>query len=164
MTTFIIFTEAAFFRNLSSMHEYTAPFRVSGEQLVIAEVTRTLQIQPTHVVQLGESQQGGPAKKAMWSFERVPPSGGLWHSLEDALTTLVSELRQRHEEIRTLQAKFDVYLWCGHFTPVSAEDPNSHRICCEFLATLAWTCSWTRTFRPRQAEKKNSLMPPLLVA
>lgn len=98
------------------MHEYTAAFRVAGGQLIIEDVTRTLQIQPTHVIHLGQKQQGGPAKKAVWSFEQVSPTGGQWHSLEDALLTLVSDLRQRHEEIRALQAKFDVCLWCGHFT------------------------------------------------
>jgi hypothetical protein len=131
------------------MHEYTAAFRVAGGQLIIEDVTRTLQIQPTHVIHLGQKQQGGPAKKAVWSFEQVSPTGGQWHSLEDALLTLVSDLRQRHEEIRALQM-FVVQsstCVCGAAIshPASTEDPDSRLICCEFLAILVWIYSWTRT-------------------
>ncbi len=98
------------------MHEYTAALRVSGERLDVAAVTEALGIQPTHIVRVGEVQQGGPAKKSLWSFEAVPAGGGEWKSLEDALASLLSVFTVRGSVIRRLQVDFDVYFWCGHFS------------------------------------------------
>ena len=65
---------------------------------------------------VGDKQQGGPANKAMWSYERFPPQAEAWYSLEDALTALISDLQPRLGRIRQLQEKFEVILWCGHFS------------------------------------------------
>jgi len=74
------------------VHEYTAALRISGERLDITAITELLGLQPTHVVQVGEAQQGGPAKKAVWSFEIFPTGLSGWNSLENALVSLLRVL------------------------------------------------------------------------
>jgi hypothetical protein len=98
------------------MHEYMVSLRIVGEDLDTAEVSKTLSVPPTRVIEIGDPLKTAVATKAVWIFEAFPSGGKKWTSLEDALVTVLSVFSGSHERIRELQGKFDVCLFCGHFS------------------------------------------------
>src|SRR4051794_6848538 len=100
------------------MHKYTVELRIAGKDLDLSRVTAALKLQPTNTrvkgEKLGRSRVAG---ESMWGFD-VRSSRGRqdWESLENALKAAVGRFRPKKLALKTLARRYDVYLWCGHFT------------------------------------------------
>lgn len=101
------------------MREYTVEFRIEGENLVPAQVTQRLGMQPSLVRHVGEPR-GTKDRfgKALWAFSGDPLRSGerpAWRSLEEGLRHVAVCLEPKAEILRDLLAEFDGYWWCGYF-------------------------------------------------
>ena len=100
------------------MHIYTVELRVSGKDLDISKITTALRLQPTNTRLKGEKLgQLKALKESMWGFDVRPVRGKQeWESLETALNAALGRFRPKKLLLRKLAHRYDVYLWCGHFT------------------------------------------------
>ena len=100
------------------MHSYLVSLRISGEALDPSQITTDLGLEPTQVRHKG--QRRGPNStwdEAMWEYEAQPTNGERdWRSLEHGLQALLSIFDSRQRFIREYQQKFNVCLFCGHFS------------------------------------------------
>ncbi len=101
------------------MREYTVEFRIEGELLVPAQVTRLLGMQPSLVRHVGDRRGANDAfSKALWAFSGDPlPSEEIrvWRSIEDGLRYVADCLEPKSGVLQGLLAEFDGYWWCGCF-------------------------------------------------
>jgi Domain of unknown function (DUF4279) len=105
------------------MHEYTVEFRISGAELVPADVTQELGLEPSIVREVGERRSEGQGwAQALWGYNGLflhrndgsnPP--GSWASLEEGLTFLLDKLEPLRARIDKYREKYEVVFWCGHF-------------------------------------------------
>ena len=119
------------------MHTYTAALRLAGERLNIQQINQLLGLEPTRTVNVGEPQQGGPSTQAVWLFEASSGDGGReWHSLEDALSELLTRIWPQRDAIQDLLSDYDTCLWCGHFTSSFDGGPHLSAVLLHRLADL----------------------------
>lgn len=100
------------------MHTYTVELRVAGKELDPSRVTAALKLQPTNTRLKGEKLGASRlVRESMWGFD-VRPSRGRqdWESLENALNAALGKFRPKKLALKKLARRYDVYLWCGHFT------------------------------------------------
>lgn len=100
------------------MHSYLVSLRISGETLVPSQITSELGLQPTQVRVKG--QRRGPNSvwdESMWEYEVKPSSGERdWRSLEGGLEAVLAIFFCRQRTLREYQQRFNVCLFCGHFS------------------------------------------------
>ena len=99
------------------MHKYTAEFRIWAEKEVLdfKAINEDLGITATNTRQKGEAKS--PTRVfagSMWGYEAY--LGKEWDTLEEALESLLEILMPLKEKIMKYSTKYDVVLWCGHFT------------------------------------------------
>jgi hypothetical protein len=99
------------------MHSYNVEFRIWSEKedIDLESITNTLCIHPTNTRQRGEPKS--PTRvftESMWGYDVDP--GKKWDSLEEALASLLKVLMPLKDKIMKYNTKYDVILWCGHFT------------------------------------------------
>lgn len=83
--------------------------------LDVKAINEDLGLTATNTRQRGEAQS--PARvftESMWGYEVHP--GKEWESLEEALESILEVLMPLKDKIMKYSTKFDVNLWCGHFT------------------------------------------------
>jgi hypothetical protein len=119
------------------MHRYTVDLRIVGHDLNTEEVTQTLGLSPTQVRKRGERRgEGSTWTSNTWVFEVLPPVGGDWVSLDDALVSLLSAIDPIRSRLEPYLRTNDVYLWCGHFTSSFGGGPTLSPSVLKSLANL----------------------------
>jgi len=100
------------------MHSYTVALRISGADLDLAEVSKTLRLKPTQTRLIGQPRSAKSVwPESMWEYEVRPGKDKVrWDSLEDGLRKVVSVFVSRKRSLRKYQRRFKVFLWCGHFS------------------------------------------------
>lgn len=99
------------------MHTYTAEFRIWSEKeaLDLGAISEDLGIAPTNTRQRGGARSPSSRfAESMWGYEVC--AGREWEDLDDALDALLKVLMPLKSKIRGYCLKYDVVLWCGHFT------------------------------------------------
>jgi hypothetical protein len=99
------------------MHEYTVELRIHGADVVPANITRELGLEPSLVREVGEYRGAGTVwSEALWAYNGFPSgTPGVWASLEEGLTFLLDKLERVRSQIHSYQQTWDVVWWCGHF-------------------------------------------------
>ena len=102
------------------MHSYLVALRISGPTLDVADVTANLSLKPSQTRIAGQSRPGGKSvwDESMWEYEVRPNRNRKrdWSSLEQGLTKIVSAFRSRKRVLRNYQRRFNVCIFCGHFS------------------------------------------------
>jgi hypothetical protein len=103
------------------MHSYSAALRISGKKLVVTEVSAKLRLEPSQVRIAGQPRPGGRSvwDESMWEYRvwaNKRNSKGDWSSLEKALLKIISTFEPHSRFLRHYQRRFEVLLWCGHFS------------------------------------------------
>jgi len=145
------------------MHEYTVELRIEGRELVPADVTAALGIEPTYTRQVG--QRLGKAKvydKALWGYEVHPPSAETdeywkyWNSLEDGLAALLAMFMPHQSTIAEYQRNFAVYIWVGHFSSDFSGGPTLSPALLHNLGELGVELSLDTYFSKRASSRRPS--------
>ena len=99
------------------MHEYTVELRISGAELVPANVTQALGLEPCSVREVGEPKSKSRVwDEALWGYNGFPEGTPKhWASLEDGLTFILDRLEPLRSQIDGFKQDCDVFWWCGHF-------------------------------------------------
>lgn len=99
------------------MHEYTVELRIHGSDLDLSSVTDSLNIKPSMTRSVGDSKTGARSQEAMWSYNGFPESVGSksWSSLEEGLAFVLDRLWSVRDKIKSINSRYRVILWCGHF-------------------------------------------------
>ncbi|WP_343819617.1 DUF4279 domain-containing protein [Dyella marensis] len=93
---------------------YTVELRISGMELSPSEITKAMDIQPTHVRSKGERRGASSTfESGVWSYAGTHADE--WSSLEAGLVSLMEILRPKKALIASYAERFDVCWWCGHF-------------------------------------------------
>ena len=96
---------------------------------------------------MAKHQQGGPAKKSLWSFEAFPEGGGDWKSLEDAVvpsypfSRFAAELFGDYKEILMCTSGVAISL------PALMVAPRSRLRCCAVPVSSGGELRWITTAR-----------------
>ncbi len=102
------------------MHSYSVEFRILSESadLDLEAITENLGIKATNTRKRGEAKSASRVfSESMWGYSVYPKnSRNDWDSLEDALESLLSILMPLKDKIREYGQKYNVVVWCGHFT------------------------------------------------
>ncbi len=110
--------------SLALIHESTACFRVSGDDLVPAEITRLLGVEPTWCHSKGDKHFGAggrefpPYKTGLWALDtkwEIP--GNLDRQTSELLARMTPDL----STWRRLSARFELDLYCGLMLALSNE-------------------------------------------
>jgi hypothetical protein len=99
------------------MHSYTVEFRIWSEKedVDLEAITKDIGINPTNTRIQGEAKSLNRVfTESMWGYEVYP--GKNWASLEEALESLLKVLKPLKEKIWAYLLKYNVVIWCGHFT------------------------------------------------
>lgn len=103
----------------TSLHKYSVQFRLSGDKLVPAEITRRLGLSPNQVRIRGEKRgERSVWNESLWSYDGsddVSGSARFWDSLQDGLSHVLSDLLPKKKLIDELVAEYEAVWWCGHF-------------------------------------------------
>ena len=99
------------------MHEYSVALRISGTDVVPAQITQALGLEPSIVRHVGERRSETTVwTEALWGYTGFPSDAqSLWASLEDGLTFLLDRLEPVHSQIADYKQRYDIVFWCGHF-------------------------------------------------
>jgi hypothetical protein len=96
------------------MHEYSVEFRISGAELVPANLTQALRLEPSLVREVGERRGKGVWAEALWGYNAFPSgTPKSWAPLEDGLTFLLDRLEPLRTQIDSYKQKYDTVWWCG---------------------------------------------------
>ena len=102
------------------MHNYTAALRIwiEDEVLDLEEITKNLGVAPTQTRQLGGAKSPSIAwTESLWEYSiNQNKNSKDWGSLEEVLTSLLNIFVPLKMKIDEYGKKYDVTLWCGHFT------------------------------------------------
>lgn len=99
------------------MHTYSVALRISGADLDLADVSTKLRLKPTQTRVIGQPRSPNSVwDESMWEYEVRPEGKIVWDSLEDGLQTVISAFVSREGELRNYQQRYEVFLWCGHFS------------------------------------------------
>lgn len=102
------------------MHSYSVEFRILSESadLDLNAITENLGITATNTRKRGEAKSASRVfTESMWGYSVYPKDSHQdWDSLEDALESLLSILMPLKDKIREYVQKYNVVVWCGHFT------------------------------------------------
>lgn len=73
---------------------------------------------PTRTIVAGERRSADKVwDKSVWELEVFPENRrGEWESLEAGLAALLEVFRCREGELHEYRKKYDVCIWCGHFS------------------------------------------------
>lgn len=96
-------------------HEYSVEFRMWGDTLDAAEVTRDLGLEPCQTRIAGAARVRGRVDTGMWAYDGPPGSPTHWVSLEDGLRHLRQHLWPYREKIAAYADRAALVWWCGHF-------------------------------------------------
>jgi hypothetical protein len=99
-------------------HAYTVEFRIYGEKVDPAAITKDLELQPCQVRINGSSRADGKILKGMWAFDGSDDESNWhseWTSLEEGLAYVLDRLWTQRETIAKYKASADLIWWCGHF-------------------------------------------------
>lgn len=99
------------------MHTYNVEFRIWSEKEVLDlnAINEDLGITATNTRRRGEAKSPTTVfTESMWGYDEYP--GKEWDSLEEALESLLEVLLPLKDKIMKYSTKYDVTLWCGHFT------------------------------------------------
>lgn len=99
------------------MDTYTAEFRIwtEKEDLDLGAISEDLGLAPTNTRQRGEARsRSSRFAESMWGYEVC--AGKEWDEIEEAIESLLHVLMPLKSKIRGYRSKYDVVLWCGHFT------------------------------------------------
>lgn len=99
------------------MHTYTVELRIwsSDEDLDLKAITDDLGFAATNTRRRGELKSPSRAfTETMWGFEVHP--GKEWDALEDGLESTLKILMPLKSKLSAYSSKYEVILWCGHFT------------------------------------------------
>lgn len=102
------------------MHTYTVQFSIVSEKgdLDLEAVTKHLGIIPTNTRVKGERKSERRVhEETMWGYdissEGTPKT---WDSLEDGLDAVLNVFLPVKHKIDEYRGRYDLILWCGHFT------------------------------------------------
>lgn len=102
------------------MHSYSVEFRILSEraELDLKAITENLGITATNTRKRGEAKSASRVfTESMWGYSVYPKDSRKdWDSLELALESLLSILTPLKNKIREYIQKYNVVVWCGHFT------------------------------------------------
>ncbi len=100
------------------MHSYTAALRIAGKALNTDEVSKRLALNPTYTRQVGQRlSESRTYDTALWSYEAVTTGNDThWASLEFALASLLQIFLPLKYVLAEYSERFEVFLWCGHFS------------------------------------------------
>jgi hypothetical protein len=96
-------------------HQYTVEFRIWGDTLDAALVTRELGLEACQTRTAGASRFPGRIDRGMWAYNGPSGSPQEWTSLENGLQHVLEHLWPHREKIAKYAARFEVVWWCGHF-------------------------------------------------
>lgn len=118
------------------MHTYSVALRISGTDLDLADVSARLKLRPTQTRVIGQHRSPNSVwDESMWEYEVRPGEGKpVWDSLEDGLQTVISAFASCGGELRNIQQRYKVFLWCGHFSSSFCGGPTFSP---QILKTLA---------------------------
>ena len=99
------------------MHEYSVQLRIHGAELVPAEITTELGLEPSLVREVGERRSETTVwKEALWAYDGFPSGEArLWTSLEEGLAFVLDRLEPVRLQIDKYKQHYDLVWWCGHF-------------------------------------------------
>jgi hypothetical protein len=98
------------------MHSYTVEVRIWSDKddFNISAISEDLGITPTNTRRKGEPKSSTNVfAEAMWGYEVY---SGEWESLEEALDATLKIFMPLKDKLTKYETKYDVILWCGHFT------------------------------------------------
>jgi hypothetical protein len=100
------------------MHTYSVALRICGADLDLTDISAKLGLNPTQTRIIGQPRSPKSVwPESMWEYEVWPGQDVvMWDSLEDGLRSLVSAFASCKEELRKYQQRYNVSLWCGHFS------------------------------------------------
>jgi len=92
---------------------YRATLRISGDSLDFDDISRELQVSPTHTHRRGEVRAAGsvPARQDMWLFEAPIPED---RPLSEHIDTLWATIRHAVPYILALKQRADVNVFLGY--------------------------------------------------
>jgi Domain of unknown function (DUF4279) len=96
-------------------HEYTVEFRIWGDALDPARVSRDLGLEPCQTRTPGSSRMAGRVDRGMWAYNGRPGAPTRWESLEEGLSLVLESLWSSRERIARYAATSELVWWCGHF-------------------------------------------------
>ena len=96
-------------------HEYTVEFRIWGEALDAAQVSRDLGLEACQTRTPGAGRCAGRIDEGMWAYNGPPGSPTEWSSLEGGLLYVLGSLWPHRETIEKYAATSSLVWWCGHF-------------------------------------------------
>ena len=99
------------------MHEYTVELRIHGAELVPANITADLGLEPSLVREVGERRSNATVwKEALWAYNGFSPDDQRsWTSLEEGLAFVLDKLEPVRLQIDNYKQHYDIVWWCGHF-------------------------------------------------
>jgi hypothetical protein len=97
-------------------HTYTVELRFTGDDLVPAEITQRMNLQPSNSSEL-VSVIGVRKRRPFWAYNGHGEEGfqSEWRSLDEGLAFLVRRLSPLRTTVVDLSRKFSGLWWCGHF-------------------------------------------------
>lgn len=104
------------------MHYYTVEFVIytDKDEFDIDSISNTLGITPSNFKIKGEPISDTNSKvhsESMWGYSVSPESGHEdWESLEDGLKALLNIFLPLENKIRHYLTRYQVVIWCGHFS------------------------------------------------
>jgi Domain of unknown function (DUF4279) len=103
--------------NPSQSHSYMVGIRFSGEKLEPLDISKRLNLQPSHLFQPQKNSHFLKKRQAFWGYNGQGEIGfqNEWTSLEEGLQFLLNVLKSRKTEIISIAHQFEGCWWCGHF-------------------------------------------------
>ena len=97
-------------------HSYSIEIRISGIDLVPAEVSKDLQLIPLNTENIGAKFLNRVRTKALWSYNGSSSGESLeWDSLEEGLHFVLDKLDPLTHKFNLYKEKYEIYWWCGHY-------------------------------------------------